>query len=129
MFKVSKKTEYGLRAMIYLARQKKNEVRSIKDISRKEGISFDFLEKIISQLQSAGILKSKKGIQGGYCLAKPSKSITVAEIAQALEGKISPVSCSLCRKSKKCLSKNVWDKVKEALFKTLDSITLSDLVK
>jgi Rrf2 family protein len=129
MLKVSKRTEYGLRAMTCLAKQGKGQVLSIKEISRKEGISFDFLEKIISQLERAGLLKSKKGIRGGYYLAKKLKSITVAEIVEVLEGKISPVGCSACQKSKKCLSKDVWDKVKESLFKTLDSITLSDLVK
>lgn len=130
MFKVSKKTQYGLRAMVFLAKSKRNkEPFSIKEISRKEGIPFDFLEKIISRLEKAGLLKAKKGVTGGYFLNKPAKNITVGQIATALEGKLSPVSCSFCSKSKKCLSKNVWDQVKDSLNKTLDSITLADLTK
>lgn len=116
--------------MVFLAKSKKpKEPFSIKEISQKEGISFDFLEKIISQIEKAGLVKSKKGVTGGYYLAKPVKKITAGQIVQALEGKLSPVKCSLCLKSKKCLSKNVWDKVKESLNKTLDSVTLADLIK
>jgi len=115
--------------MIYLAGQKKGRICSIKEISQEEGIPFDFLEKIVSQLEKAGLLKAKKGVAGGYSLDKPAKNITVGQIATALEGKLSPVGCSLCSKSRKCLSKNVWDKVKESLNKTLNSLNLADLIK
>lgn len=130
MFQVSKKSQYGLRAMLYIARaSKKGEISSLKKISKAEGISFDFLEKIISKLEKAGLVKSKKGVQGGYLLAKPAKKITTGQIVEILEGRISPVSCALCGRSKKCLSKNVWDKVKISLVSTLNSITLYDLLK
>lgn len=129
MFKVSKKAQYGLRAMVFLAKAKNKEPFSIKEISRKEGMPFDFLEKIVSQLEKAGLLKSKKGVTGGYFLNKPAKKITVGQIATVLEGKLSPVGCSFCSKSKKCPSKNVWDRVKESLNKTLDSLNLADLIK
>jgi len=130
MFQVSKKSQYGLRAMVYIARaSQKKEITSLKKISRAEGIPFDFLEKIVSKLEKAGLVKSKKGVQGGYLLAKPAKKITAGAIVKTLEGKISPVGCSLCGKSKKCLSKNVWDKVKTSLVSTLNSITLYDLLK
>lgn len=130
MVKISKKAQYGLRAMVYLARASlKKEVSSLKKISQAEGISFDFLEKIISSLEKAGLLKSKKGVSGGYFLARSSKKISAGEIVEALEGKIAPVSCALCGKSKKCLSKNVWDEVRASLVSTLNSITLYDLLK
>jgi Rrf2 family protein len=128
--KISKKAQYGLRAMVYIARaSQKKEISSLKKISQAEGISFDFLEKIASQLEKAGLVKSKKGAQGGYLLAKSPKKITAGMIVEILEGKISPVGCSLCQKSNKCISKGVWNKVKKSLVSTLNSITLYDLLK
>ncbi len=130
MFKVSKKAQYGLRAMIFLANvQKTKKPYSTKEISQKEGIPFDFLEKIIGQLERAGLVNSKKGVFGGYLLGSHPKKIAIGRITEILEGRISPVSCSFCAKQKKCLSKNVWDKVKESLQKTLNSITLADLIE
>ncbi len=127
MFQVSKKSQYGLRAVTYLAKAKK--VASLKEVAKAEAIPFDFLEKILSKLEKAGLLNSKKGSQGGYCLARPLNKITAGSIVEALEGKIIPVECSFCGKAKKCVSKNVWDKVKQSLAKTLYSITIKDLVK
>jgi len=127
--KISKKAQYGLRAMVYLAKAKKGKVSPLKEVSKAEGISFDFLEKIMGKFEKAGLVKSIKGAGGGYHLAKPLKKITAGDIVETLEGKIVPVHCALCYKSKKCLSKNVWDKVKESLASTLYSITLADLIK
>lgn len=127
MIKISKQSQYGLRAMICLANSK--EVCSVKTISLKEGIPFDFLEKIISKLEKAGILTGKKGAQGGYTLSCSPKKITAGDIVRALEGEKAPVDCSLCGKYKKCLSKNVWKRVEKAINDSLNSITLSDLIK
>lgn len=127
MFQVSKKSQYGLRAITYLAKVKR--IASLKEMAKAEAIPFDFLEKIVSRLEKAGLLISKKGRQGGYYLAKPANKITAGDIVEALEGKINPVECSLCGKAEKCVSKNVWDKVKQSLASTLYSITLKDLVK
>ncbi len=130
MVKISKKAQYGLRAMVYLGRVSlKKEIASLKKISQAEGIPFDFLEKIISSLEKAGLLKSKKGVSGGYFLARSPKRISAGEIMEALEGEIAPVGCALCGKSKRCLSKNVWDEVRASLVSTLNSITLYDLLK
>jgi len=127
MFQVSKKSQYGLRAITYLAKVKR--IASLKEMAEKEAIPFDFLEKILSRMEKAGLLVSKKGSQGGYVLAKPLNKITAGDVVEALEGKIVPVECSLCGKARKCASKNVWDKVKQSLALTLYSITLKDLVK
>ena len=125
--KVSKKAEYGLIAMLCLAKNKR--IISIREISNTEGIPFEFLSKIFAKLEKTNLVEAKHGANGGYFLAKPARLISVAEIVQFLDGKLSPVNCSLCRKSRKCVSKSVWDKVKKALFETLDSITLASLIK
>jgi len=127
--KVSKKAQYGLRAMVYLAKHSsKEKVCPLKEISKKENIPFDFLEKIISELQEAKLVEAKKGVQGGYFLTKKPKEITAGEIVRVLESTV-PVSCLGCQMAKICSTKDVWDKVQDSLDSTLDSMTLADLVK
>ncbi len=127
---VSKKAQYGLRAMIYLAKiVEKKKICPLKEISDKEDIPFNFLEKIISELEKAGLVKAKRGSQGGYFLAKKPEKITAGQIVEILEKTIVPVACSGCSKAKTCLSKDVWDEVQDSLVSTLDSITLKDLIK
>ncbi len=124
--KISKKTQYGLRAMVYLAKTKK--VTSLKNISEKEIIPFDFLEKIMSQLEKGKLVIAKKGIQGGYILSKKPEKINAKNIVEVLEN-TTAVDCSLCSISGKCLTKSVWRKIDTAIGKTLKSITLSTLIK
>lgn len=128
--KVSAKTQYGLRAMIYLAKNK-DKILPLKEISEKEGIPFDFLSKIVSNLERKKLIKGKKGIGGGYCLVKNPKEIKIGQIIEALEGKLSLVKClsSFCSRSKICLAKNFWKKLKKAIYLTLNSITLEELIK
>ena len=128
--KISKKTQYGLRAMVYLAKffpQKK--VVSLKTISEEEEIPFDFLEKIILEMEKAGLVKAKKGVQGGYFLTRSPQKITVEEVMKILEKITVLVPCGDCRRAEKCLIKNVWRKVSDSLSAVLSSITLKSLVR
>ena len=134
MFRVSTKSQYGLRAMVYLAKCK-NRICPLIEISKKEGLSLDYLEKIISKLKKAGLVKSKKGIYGGYFLAQNSEKIKISKIITALEGKGGLVKCIIkekkycCPLEKKCLTKSFWQKIQNSIDKTLNSITLADLIK
>ncbi len=129
----STKSQYGLRAMVYLAKCK-NKICPLKTISQAEGISFDYLEKIISKLEKASLIKAKKGVQGGYSLAKTPKRIKLGEIIRVLEGEMALVKCIakgkrfVCPRNKKCLTKNFWKKIQDSLNKTLNSLTLADLI-
>lgn len=136
--RISKKTQYGLRAMVYLANPRlKNKVCSLKKISKDEGIPFDFLEKIFSRLKRVGLIEAKKGVKGGYFLAHSPRKIKVGEIIKILEGTMAPVFCIakekekrfFCPREKKCLTRDVWRKIQEVLNSTLNSITLADLIK
>lgn len=123
--------------MVYLASVfgKKNNIRSLKEISQKENISFDYLEKIISQLEKKGLVRSKRGIRGGYSLKRSPQKISVGEIIGTLESTMFPVKCLAkekrynCPRKKICKTVNVWKKVQEVLNSTLNSITLADLLK
>ena len=116
--------------MIYLAKNK-NKVCPLKEISNREGISFDYLEKIISRLKKFDLVKAKKGIHGGYFLAKTPSKIKIGEIIESLEGKSNLVKCLryFCPRSKKCSAKIFWQKLNKAINSTLNSVTLADLIK
>lgn len=138
MLKVSTKSQYGLRAMVYLASVfSENRVHSLKQISEKENISFDYLEKIISRLERRGLLSVKKGAGGGYSLARRPAEISAGEVLRAIEGTLAPVRCVArekkerlpCPRKRICKSFSVWQKIQEVLNSTLNSITLADLLR
>ncbi|MEK7562567.1 MAG: Rrf2 family transcriptional regulator [Patescibacteria group bacterium] len=132
--KISKKAEYGLTAMVHLAKNlpaqagKNNKAISIRQISNIEGVPFEFLSKIFSSLEKGGLVTARHGANGGYSLAKSPDKIVVADIIKLLED-IKTVNCQMCIRSKKCLAKNVWSKIDKAVNKTLNSIKLSELIK
>lgn len=100
----------------------------LKEISKKERIPFDYLEKILSELERAGLVRAKKGVQGGYFLTKEPEKTTVGEVVRVLESTV-PVSCVGCQMARICSTKSVWQKVQDSLDSTLDSVTLKDLIK
>ena len=117
---LSTKSRYGLRALTNLL--DKDCCCSVKQISQKENISADYLEKIFSKLKKAGILKVERGATGGYSLSRDSKDITLSEVINALEKPefICPSFCS-------CQSKSVWQKIQSGFSHVLSSITLDQL--
>lgn len=116
--------------MVYLAKVfPEKRVCPLKEISEKEDISFDFLEKIMSDLEKSGLVKAKKGARGGYFLKRKPEKIKALEIMEVLEGKIAPVECLGCSRAKGCSSRNLWDEVEDSLDSTLNSLSLADLIK
>ena len=129
MLKISKRAQYGMRAMAYLAKNyKAKKVCSVKLISEDESMPFEFLEKIIIQLEKAKLVKGTKGIKGGYVLAKSPNKISANDIVSVLEDNQKPVDCAFCGRKAKCMTKDVWAKLEVALNRTLKSITLRDLI-
>jgi len=127
--KFSTKAEYGLRAVLYLAKHYPY-LKSITDISIEENISAKYLEQIFNVLRNSEIIVSQKGKSGGYTLAKKPNELTVGEIVETLEGKIEATKCQSanCQNSK-CAAKQVWVKLSREIKKTLNNIKLNDLIK
>jgi len=96
--RLSKRGEYGLRAMIFIAtalhsNQPDNGLVQIKDIAEKENIPAKYLEQILLTLKNAGLLHSKLGVGGGYYLARPAGEINLGQIFRVLDGPLAPIRC------------------------------------
>ncbi|HEX9205850.1 MAG TPA: Rrf2 family transcriptional regulator [Candidatus Deferrimicrobiaceae bacterium] len=86
--RLSKKTEYALRALIYASRYPEGTTFQIRDLAEKNGIPKKFLELILLELKNAGILESRRGVGGGYLLARRPETIRAEEIVEAFEGPV-----------------------------------------
>jgi Rrf2 family protein len=130
--KISTKGRYALRLMLDLAINYTGEYISIKNIAARQNISEKYLEQIITQLNRAGYVRSVRGAQGGYMLAKDPSEYTVGMILRLMEGSLAPVNCleneDACDRASRCVTHEVWQKIQEAVESVVDHITLADLV-
>lgn len=136
--RLSKRGEYGLRAMILLSESDENGQpvkKQIKEIVARERIPSKFLEQILLALKNAGILHSKIGVGGGYYLARPADKITLGQIIRILDGPIAPVKCVSqmayepcdCPDENTCGLRMVMFDVRAAISDVLDQTTLADV--
>lgn len=131
--KISTKGRYALRLMLDLALNNTGEPVRIKDIASRQEISDKYLEQIISVLNKAGYVKSLRGPQGGYKLARDPKDYTVGMILRLTEGSLAPVACledevNLCSRQDECATLILWEKLYDAIKDVVDGYTLADLV-
>ncbi|MGL6107414.1 RrF2 family transcriptional regulator [Romboutsia sp.] len=130
--KLSTKGRYGLKAMFELSLNQNSDPVPLKYIAKKQNVSDQYLEQIFSALKKSGLVKSVRGAQGGYLLAKEPKDITVGDILVVLEGPVSLSDCVLdedvCENSNVCVTKVVWEKIKKGIEDVIESITLQDMI-
>ena len=133
---ITTKSRYGTRLIIDLALNSQDGPVKLNVISKRQGISLKYLEKLIKKLKDAGFVKSVRGPNGGYILAKPIKSISVGDIVRTLEGSISITDCSdkenacgVCNRAGECITQWIWMETSAAMFRKLDSFKLNKLVK
>lgn len=134
---LSKKTKYGIKALVYLAKQEPNTPVQISVISKSENISQKFLESILLSLRKNGILGSKKGKNGGYYLLKNPEDINMASVMRILEGPIAMVPCvSLnfyekcedCPEESTCAVHRLMLNVRDSTLEIFNNRSLLDLV-
>ena len=131
--KFSTKSRYGLRAMIELALHHNEGPVSVKTIAESQEISEAYLEQLMSNLTKSSLAKSVRGAQGGYLLSRDPSTIKVGDIIRALEGPLVPVECVNpeypieCDRFDFCVSRIVWERVRDVVNDALDSLTLQDL--
>jgi Rrf2 family protein len=132
--RLSKKAEYGLRALIYAARFPEGTTFQIKDLAEKNGIPKKFLELILLELKNAGILRSRRGVGGGYLLGRRPETVRSSEILRAIEGPVTPFNGRGTagepgdEEASPAVSRLVKE-ASEAIESVLDRWTLADLVR
>lgn len=129
--KLSTKGRYGLRAIFEVALKQENGPVSLSSIAQSQELSIRYLEQLFSKMKKAGIVKSIRGANGGYILAKNPKDITVGDIIRLFEGNVTPSECvedTLCDHADLCVTRDVWIKIKRSIDCVLDGTTLEDMV-
>ena len=131
--KISTRGRYALRLMLDLALNSPDQYVTIKSISERQDISNKYLEQIITALSRAGYVKSIRGAQGGYKLARPAEEYTVGMVLRLIEGSLAPVACmddtpNKCPRSNDCVTLDIWKKLNDPINDVVDNITLADLV-
>lgn len=131
--KISTRGRYALRLMMDIALAESEAPVRIKDIARRQEISEKYLEQIVSVLNKAGLVRSSRGPQGGYRLARTPEEFTAGEIVSSMEGSLAPVAClasdaNECPRKATCATLRLWAKVDNAIQSVMDSVTLADLV-
>ena len=133
--KLSTRGEYASRAMLELSLYHGKRKLHIREISEAQDIPPRFLEQILLALKRNGILRSKKGPNGGYSLARPPVEISVAEVIRAMDGPLAPIECvsvtahETCRHEASCSLKWLWKDVRDAIADILEKTTFQDLVE
>lgn len=131
--KLSKRGEYGLKALIDLAAEDTVDVIRIRELAEREQIPVKFLEQILLTLKNAGLLQSRRGAQGGYYLARPPEEITLGQIVRTLDGPLAPIRCvsqmayerCVCDNEATCGLRLVMLDVRNAISDILDETTLA----
>jgi Rrf2 family cysteine metabolism transcriptional repressor len=133
--KLSLRGEYALRALLVLGLNYHQDVVRIQTISEQQNIPKRFLEQILNDLKSAGVVRSKRGVAGGYRLARKPEEITLAAVVRHIEGALAPVSCvserfyekCSCPDESRCAIRSVMAEVREAVVKIAERVTIAEL--
>src|SRR3954447_22197816 len=133
--KLSLRGEYALRALIVLGLNYGQAVVRIQTISEGQNIPKRFLEQILNDLKSAGVVESRRGIAGGYRLARPPEEITLAAVVRHVEGALAPVSCvserfyekCSCPDETRCAIRSVMKEIREAVVRIAERVTVAEL--
>lgn len=119
--------------LIDLAEHQNEGYIALKDIAQRQGISKKYLEQIVPMLNRSDILRTNRGFQGGYCLAKSPDQYTVGSILRLTEGGLAPVAClenqpNQCPRSEQCITLPIWQGLYQVITEYLDGITLQDIL-
>ena len=133
--KLSVRGEYALRAMLVLGSNHGRGVVGISQISKEQNIPQRFLEQILVDLKSADLVRSRRGVAGGYQLAREPEEISLAEIVRHIEGALAPVSCvsenfyerCSCPDESRCAIRSVMKEIRDAVVRLAQQISLADL--
>lgn len=134
---LTKKGKYGLKALVDLARLGPGETAFVTEIALRNNIPKKFLDTILLELRNTGILRSKKGPNGGYSLSKPATEIKIGQVIRALDGPLAPIRCASrtafetcddCANPETCQVRLSMTEVRDAIALILDNMSLAEFV-
>jgi len=132
-FSITRRGEYGLTAMLYLAQPHSSTLAQIHEIADYCGLPEPFLGQILRLLVRSRLVHSKKGVGGGFMLARPADTISFLEVLEALEGPVAINQCQSsiehCHREGNCSMELVWAKAQEALVSVLRETMLADVYR
>jgi FeS assembly SUF system regulator len=134
MVRLSKLTDYGMVLMSCFARAPAGSLRTARDLAAESRVPLPTVSKVLKELLASGLLVSRRGIQGGYCLAQEPRQISLADIITALEGPVALTECStdvsgLCDVEACCAIKRNQQVISQAIRGVLAKLKLSDLIQ
>lgn len=132
MLRVSKLTDYATVVMTCLAMPEGAEVLSAQQLAERAHLEVPTVSKLLKQLANAGLVESRRGVNGGYRLARDPRAISVADIVTAMEGPIGMTECSahsgICNHESHCGVRVNWQRISLAIRVALEGVTLADMI-
>jgi Rrf2 family protein len=131
---VSAKGRYALRIFIDLAQNQGDGYVALSEVSKRQDVSLKYLETIVATLVRGGLLRSQRGMSGGYRLSRDAKEISIYDIFNLTEGSLSPVACiscgeNFCNRSGNCYTKEMWANVDNLINNYFKSVSVQDLLE
>ncbi len=128
---VTAKADYAVRAVIELAQSSQGAPRKVDEVAQAQGIPVSFLENILTQLRSAGVVRSQRGPEGGYWLARPAEEVSLADVIRAVEGPLVGVRGQRPEEIEYVGSaeslQQVWIALRANLRKVLEHVTVAEV--
>lgn len=132
MVRLSTRSRYGLRALLRLAEEEGERLVPLARIAAAEDIPAPFLERILARLRAGGLVAARRGVAGGYRLARPPAKITVADVVAAVEDPRPLLDClerpDVCGRTSTCRARRAWTRLDEAIAAALSGVTLEALL-
>jgi len=133
MMELTRKADYAIRGMVYLAGLPEGRIALIGEIAEAAQVPPAFLAKILQHFVKAGLVSSMRGVTGGFSLAKNPEQITLREIIEIIEGPFTPNRCvmtdSACSLSQTCPVHPIWRRIQSTVQGILDEVTLKTMIK
>ena len=129
--RLSTRVRYGIRMLVDVAVHQGDAPVALKDVSRRQQVSLNYLRQVMAPLVAAGIMRTERGSLGGVRLAREPGDIKLSLVVRILDGSTAPVECvdapALCARNSECVTHGVWCRIKTAIDEVLESVTIQDL--
>jgi len=132
MMRISTKCRYGIRAIVEISLNYEKRPTTRKEIAANQALDNSYLENILLDLKNHNIVRSLRGVKGGFVLNKPPETITLLDIVESLQGSVTPTECvmkpGICNQSSHCVTRPVWKKLQQAQEQVLRDVTIRELL-